>query len=416
MKKWTLALTFISLLIGGCSDRKLTFRLIYSPDEPMGFISKELEKVIEDRHNYDIELIIGEGSIANLDSLKKGTADLTIVENYVPYQDSIMSITTLFPQILHIFYFNQEQQEDPTSLEDLLYGKRVFIGEEGSGSYRFMMNLFSYFNLDQDQFTITDNAFDNDITAGFSDILPPSSLIGLDDFSIFSLDQVDRFGKGSVVEGISLRYPKVQPFIIPEGTYQGLTKKPIVTVSTDAILVAREGMRENIIYDITRAIYEEKQEFINISPLIFKGMEENFERSKLSFPLHEGARVFLDRDEPGFLERYAELFGVIFSVMVALVSGLVSLGKWQSQRKKDRVDIFYKELMQVKNAIPGIRSIPDAREQIKTVQQSQNKAFDMLISEELEANESFRIYMELSKETIQELRGRIRAIRTLKKS
>ena len=37
--------------------------------------------------------------------------------------------------------------------------------------------------------------------------------------------------------------------------------------------------------------------------------------------------------------------------------------------------------------------------------------FEMLIEEKLVANESFRIYMELSKETINELRGKMRSIR-----
>jgi len=35
----------------------------------------------------------------------------------------------------------------------------------------------------------------------------------------------------------------------------------------------------------------------------------------------------------------------------------------------------------------------------------------MLIEEKLVANDSFRIYMELSKETINELRGKMRAIK-----
>ena len=39
----------------------------------------------------------------------------------------------------------------------------------------------------------------------------------------------------------------------------------------------------------------------------------------------------------------------------------------------------------------------------------------MLINEELEANESFRIYMELSKETIHELRGRVKRLKALNK-
>lgn len=399
----------LACVLSACSNEKITYKLLYSTDEPIGRISQTMQKVLEENLNVEIELIIGEGSIANLDSLAKGKADLAIVENYIEYRDSVKSLFTLYPQILHVFYTG----EKANSFEELFYGKQVFIGDEGSGSYRFMMNLFEYFDLDQSRFEITNNAFVNDVIAGFIDIVPENSLIGLESFKLYSFDNVENFGKGSIVEGISLRYPQVHPFIIPEYTYRKLSSEPIVTVATDAILVASSDMREQAIYDITKTLFEEKQEFIDLSPLIASGMSEDFSRKELSFPLHEGARIYLDRDEPGFVERYAELFGVVFSIAVALISGLISLSKWQSQKKKDRVDVFYKDLMRVKNVLSSIKTEKEGFAKIREVQQSQNKAFDMLINEELEANESFRIYMELSKETIDELKNRIRAIKKL---
>ena len=48
---------------------------------------------------------------------------------------------------------------------------------------------------------------------------------------------------------------------------------------------------------------------------------------------------------------------------------------------------------------------------IKSIQLAQNKAFEMLIDEKLEANESFRIYMELSKETINELKIKVKKLK-----
>ena len=95
--------------------------------------------------------------------------------------------------------------------------------------------------------------------------------------------------------------------------------------------------------------------------------------------------------------------------MVALVTGLISFSKSRIQRKKDRVDVFYKELMDIKNE--SINSVDEVKMRIEQIKRSQNKAFDMLINEELSANESFRIYMELSKETITELRVKRKMIK-----
>ncbi len=407
IRKSKIGLLFLLAVLSSCSNEKIKYKLLYSEDEPIGRISQAMEEVLEANQNIEIERINAYGSIANLDSLAKGTADFAIVENYVPRRDSIKTVMKLYPQILHIFYTG----ETANNIKELFYGKEVFIGLEGSGSYRFMMELFDYFDLDQSQFTLTDNAFVNDVIAGFIDIVQQSSLIGLEDFKLYSFDNIENIGKGSVVDGLSLKYPEIRPFVIPQYTYRELTAEPIVTIATDAVLITRSEMRENAIYEITKTLYEEKQHFTNISPLIAMGMEEKFERKDLSFPLHEGARIYLDRDEPGLFERYAELFGVIFSIIIALISGLVSLTKWQSQKKKDRVDIFYKDLIEAKNTIRKITSPKEGLEKLRLVQDSQNKAFEMLINEELEANESFRIYMELSKETIDEIKSRIRKLR-----
>ncbi|MEM9324326.1 MAG: TAXI family TRAP transporter solute-binding subunit [Bacteroidota bacterium] len=405
-----LALLGILLVFNSCQPSKLKYRLFHDVHEPDGRISAAIKEVMERNHNVEIELVIGQGSFANLDSIAEGVADIALIENFVPLQERVRSVTLFYPKILHIFYLDDGRPE-PSSFSELLYGRKVYIGEVGTSSHLFMQDIFAFFDLDTTKFEITKNVFDTEVLAGFTDIVPLKDVETLRSFKLYSLDNLHNFGKGSIAEAIALRFPQVRPFIIPQTSYRDITDKPIVTLESDALLVVREDLRENFVYDLTRTIYNEKQDFTNLSPLIFRGLDETFDRSILSFPLHEGARVFLDRDEPGFLERYAELVGVIFSIAIALVSGIISLSKWQRQKKKDRVDIFYKDLMEIKNH--KIASSQEGVTMIQEIQQSQNKAFDMLINEELEANESFRIYMELSKETINELRGRVRALKAM---
>ena len=404
----------ILILSGSCDQEKVKYRLFFTTDEPDGAISKAIKKVMERNHKVEIELVPGTGSFANLDSIAEGVADIALIENFVPFRDDVRAILTFYPKVLHIFYFDRGGPE-PRDLEELLYGKGVFIGEKGTGSHLFMEDMFEFFDLDQTKFEIVDDVFSEstEVLIGFTDIVQFKTLATLQGFKLYSFDKLDNYGKGSIVDAISLRYPQVHPFVIPETSYREITDKPIVTVASDALLVVREGLRESFVYDLTRTIFNEKQDFINLSPLIYSGLDENFDRSQISFPLHEGARVFLDRDEPGFFERYAELVGVLFSIVIALVSALISLSKWQRQKKKDRVDIFYKDLMEMKNA--NFKTSAEGIEKIKGIQESQNKAFDMLINEELEANESFRIYMELSKETIHEIRGRVKVLKNLNK-
>jgi TRAP-type uncharacterized transport system substrate-binding protein len=401
---------FILIVLNGCNPTRTEFTLIYSTDEPIGEISKLLEQILEESfYNVDIILSIGEGSEANLDSVSSGKIDFTITENHVDYVEGVNTVVVFYPQILHIFY---SKNYEPQTFQELVNDKTLYIGKEGSGSYRFMMSLFEFFNIDQSRVVLTSNPFDDfDVYVGFTDILTNDKLQGLSDFNLYSFDDPSKIGNGSIVEAISLKYPKVQPFIIPEKTYGEMTDKAIATISSDAVLVCRKDLLDLSIQDMISTIFKEKQLFNNISPLIFKSLTENFDRSRLTYPLHNGARVYLDRDEPSFLERYAELFGVILSIAIALISAIISLSKWQTQKKKDRVDVFYKVLIDIKKELHELKTSHDVFIKIKEIKEAQNKAFEMLINEELVANESFRIFMELSKETIQEVQQRARILK-----
>ena len=90
---------------------------------------------------------------------------------------------------------------------------------------------------------------------------------------------------------------------------------------------------------------------------------------------------------------------------------MISLAKWRGKAKKDRIDVFYAKVIEIKQRIPKLRSSREVRENILELQKEQDKAFELLINEKLLANESFRIYMELNKEIIQSLITRARAFK-----
>jgi hypothetical protein len=274
-----------------------------------------------------------------------------------------------------------------------------------------MMDMFDFFILDKEKFEVTPNVWENDVFCGFNEIVKNEDLGLFEGYKLYSFDGIENFGKGSIAEGVSLKYPGASPFVIPSKTYGTLTNQPILTFESDAVLVARDGIPNDVVYDITKLIFRDKQEFTIINPLISLDLNENFDRKNLNFPLAEGARIYLNRDEPSILERYAELARVGFSIVLALISAFISLSRWKNQTKKDRVDIFYKDLMDIKNQLEKISTLKEGFMYIDKIKKAQNKAFEMLIDEKLTADESFRIYMELSKETIIEVKIKMRQIK-----
>lgn len=390
-----------------CNPTTLEFRFIYNDEGPNEEIARNMEQLLENEFNVDIRLIKGSGTNSNLDSLVQKKADMALVENYVNRIDGVNSAFAIYSEVLHIFF---KKEIGSPSFFDLVQNHIVYIGREDSPSYNVMMDLFTFYNIPSERVDLTFNMAQADVIVVLTNLLTQEELRGFRDFSIFSFDDIETFGNGSYVEGISLRYPRLEPFIIPAGTYWGFSPRPIVTLSLDLIMMVRSGLGYPAVNDLVRTMLQNKQVFAPIDPLLYAGLSENFDRSKLNIPLHEGARAYLDRDEPGFFERYAELAGVVLSITIAITSGLISLIKWQAQKKKDKIDIFYEELLAVKNAVPNFKQVKEVVQKIKEIQLSQNKAFEMLISEELVANDSFRIYMDLSRETINDLKTKLRVL------
>ncbi|WP_420576679.1 TAXI family TRAP transporter solute-binding subunit [Ekhidna sp.] len=399
----------IAILVVSCNPTLTTFTFIYNDEGPNREIALRMEELLESSfYNVDIKLIEGKSTDANLDSLVSEQVDIALVENYVNYQPGLNSAFSVYSEVLHIFY---REGIDGSSFESLMVSGPVYIGREESPTYNLMMDLFDFYGLDPSILEVTFEMDQADIVVELTNLFTLQKLVGYDGFNLFSFDQVERLGSASTVEGIALKYPRLSPFVIPQKAYWGYTQEPIVTLSVDLIMVVRSGLLEVTVNDFTKTMLRNRQVFTTIDPLLFDGLKEDFNQGILNIPLHEGARTFLDRDEPSFFERYAELGGVILSIVIAIFSGIVSLTKWQAQKKKDKIDEFYEDLMNIKNTIPKIVEIPSAMTQVKRIHAAQNKAFEMLIAEKLVANDSFRIYMELSKETINELRGKMRMLK-----
>ena len=73
-------------------------------------------------------------------------------------------------------------------------------------------------------------------------------------------------------------------------------------------------------------------------------------------------------------------------------------------RRKNRIDVFYRDAIALRNSVDD-SSPPYARKvAIGKVRELQTKAFDLLVHEKVAADESFRIFITLSNDIIDDLR------------
>lgn len=405
----TLPILSLIILLVSCNLITEKFSLVYTTENPNEAFAEQLKVVLEESYNVNIQLVQVSNTQTVLDSLGAGTHDMGFVENLINVGEGINTVVPIFVKVLHLFY---KENFDVNSIEELFLDRSIYIGTERTASYRFMTSLFEFYRLDTSRLHVTRDIIGSDVIALFSVIMDEEQLQGYSGYKLYSLSSTTEIAnRGSEIDGIVLKFPRVKPYIIPKKTYGNLTEEPIGTIATDMIYVVREGLWQTTVSDLTRSIFAHRDKFVHLNPSFYFGIIEDFDRSKLSHPLHEGARAFLDRDEPSFLERYAEVGGVLLAILVALSSGTITFTKWRKQNKKDKVDTFYERLMSIKNEMATIRSVEIALQKIQEVKGEQNKAFKMLINEELAADESFSIYMELSKATLQEIQSRLRVLK-----
>jgi len=177
------------------------------------------------------------------------------------------------------------------SLSDLR-GKRVSTGAPGSGTEinaRTVLesNGLTYDDLQVERLNFNETADalrDGDIDAGFWSVGPPtSSIINLAttrDIRIISLTAEE-------VENALEAEPVFARFTLAGGTYEGV-EDDVSTVGVPNVLTVNAAMPEDLAYQITKTLFEEVDQLIDIHPAANSTTVE-FSLGATPIPAHAGA-------------------------------------------------------------------------------------------------------------------------------
>ena len=412
MRRYSLfALLFGLLLVTSCTQAPKEYRLAAGNDgisnyEAGELISKQLERT------SGIKLQILDscfGTIDNIERLLENKADFAIVQNTLDYNRlgysedeidaTVKTVIPLYKQILYIIYSDTIHNDD---LFKLVKGKRVGVGPKDEGTDWLVIDLLSYFGLTPDDYTLvyTSNA-DNIVNENIDISCSITSfnnkriikMMKQDNLRLFSFDQLSNFEiGGSTVNGVSIKNTTLSPCIIPKYSYSNKPLYPVLTISTNGVLICRADIDEDVIYDITQNIIDNKSIIVNINP-IFNVINEEYYTSNHRFPLHSGVKMYLDRAKPSFLVRYAEVIALMLSIAAVLFGALSSLNQWQRRRKKDRIDVYYQYVIDIDKKITEATNKETLIKLESELLAIRDKAFDLLIREKLIADESFNIFL-----------------------
>ena len=84
-----------------------------------------------------------------------------------------------------------------------------------------------------------------------------------------------------------------------------------------------------------------------------------------------------------------------------------SYTKWNKQRKKDRIDVYYEDVLKIDEISKNTKDVSILKKNLENLYAIRNKAFENLIKEKLSANESFNIFTSLTAEAIQRINKKL---------
>ncbi len=349
---------------------------------------------VVNKHNPRLKITVleTEGSRQNAEWLQEKKVDLALLQSDTPVDSKIKAVSFLFPEMFHLVV---NRRSGINSVSDLK-GKRIAIMPRKSGSYALFWPLSQHYGLKKPDFAAFPLPFEAASQALINGQVDAIFFIGaLGGKRVTPLLQDDRIDLVKIEQGAALKLylPAVESSIIPKGTYSGgipIPKEDLPSVAVRAILFTHEDIDLEIIYEITRILYEARNDLVEQYPqatLITKPEQVR----ELGFSFHDGAQTYYDKDRPSFLLEYAEPMGLLLSVSVLCVSGIWQLRTWLQINQKNRADSYNLEIVKLIQKINEIEEL----EELTKVRQELFDIFEKVIidlDKDLISPESFQSF------------------------
>ncbi|RGX56761.1 MULTISPECIES: TAXI family TRAP transporter solute-binding subunit [Anaerotruncus] len=263
-----------------------------------------LANVLNDKvENMNITVQSTGASKANIFLIDDGEAELAIVQNDVMdyayngtdlFEEdgavkSFTAVAALYAEVCQII-----SAEGITSIEDLK-GKRVSVGDAGSGVEFNARQILESYGISFDDITVQNLGFgdsadalkDGKIDAFFCTAgAPTTAVVELSTTNKINLLEIDDAHAAKLIES----YPFYTQYAIPGGSYNGVDQD-VMTVAVKATLIASDKLSEDAVYHLTKGIFDNKDA---ITDGHAKGAELDpaYAVAGISVPFHPGAEKY----------------------------------------------------------------------------------------------------------------------------
>ncbi|HYK72543.1 MAG TPA: TAXI family TRAP transporter solute-binding subunit [Pseudoneobacillus sp.] len=281
---------FISIVTGGTGGT-------YYP------LGGSIANIISDATGIQANAEVSGASAENMTTLKDGNAEIAFTqtdiasyakEGKLMFKDNkvenVKAIGTLYPETVQIVTTAKSGIKTVADLK----GKKVSVGAPGSGTYANAEQILEIHGISMDDIDAKHLSFDES-TAGIQDGTidaafvtagtPTGAVEGLaatEDVVIVPIE-------ADKADELIAKYPYYAKDEVPSGVY-GLTDV-VPTVAVQAMLVVREDLSDEVVYDITKAIFENTSKITHAKGKLIKAEKA---LNGVGIAVHPGAQKYYD--------------------------------------------------------------------------------------------------------------------------
>lgn len=246
---------------------------------------------------------VSQASAANMVDLDEGVAEIAFVQTDIAYYaengelmfegeeiDNVSAIGNLYPETVQLVTLEKNGIE---SYEDLK-GKKVSVGAIGSGTEANAKQLLEIHGLSMDDIDAQNLDFgesqesiqSGQIDAAFVTAGTPTGAVeGLNAVAKVHIVPIEDDKADELIE----KYPYYAKEVIPEGTYG--SKEETKAVSVGAMLVVKKELPEDLVYEITKAIYDNAESLQHDKA---KYIKKESGLDGIGIEVHPGAQKYFD--------------------------------------------------------------------------------------------------------------------------
>ena len=248
------------------------------------------------------------GSVENIDLMKNGEADMSILQNLISTQaykgsgvfegneyKDLRAIGMIWPNVEHFVLMNSEV--DSGDISDI-EGNSFSVGPQASGTEQSTMTMMEGIGLDKSNIRPEYLGYDDTISSMRDGRLDGGSLPAGVPVSAIT-DMLASNLSATILEVTDEQLAQINevadawyPYTIEAGTYPR-QEEDIQTIAQPNVLVATPEMDTEFVYDLTKILYENQEFMIGVHNSA-KEMKVETALEGLNTPLHAGAYKYFD--------------------------------------------------------------------------------------------------------------------------